>query len=237
MVKNIDARIVTEIVAENPRRSAVFEQNGIDVCCSGKCELSAVCRLAGLELREIIRQIEEVDRGQIEHPENWLSGSLPDLVNHIAATHHGYVRDNLPRILKLADKVCFLRGAREPQYVTLRRILHQFGVELESHIEMEEQILFPLIATLDAPDGRLLHGYFSVATTAQVMDEEHDRADGLLLAMRELTNGFTPPAGACNATRALMDALGDLDADLRAHFHKESAILFPRAIAAERAIG
>ena len=48
-----------------------------------------------------------------------------------------------------------------------------------------------------------------------------------------MTNGFTPPADACETYRAMLDGLAQLEADLHQHIHKENNILFPKAIAVE----
>jgi regulator of cell morphogenesis and NO signaling len=49
--------------------------------------------------------------------------------------------------------------------------------------------------------------------------------------LRELTNEYEAPAGACNTWRALWHGLGALEADLHQHIHLENNILFPRALA------
>jgi regulator of cell morphogenesis and NO signaling len=49
--------------------------------------------------------------------------------------------------------------------------------------------------------------------------------------MRELTNGFSPPAEACNTYRALFAGLAELEEDLHRHIHLENSVLFPQALA------
>ncbi|MBI2498490.1 MAG: hemerythrin domain-containing protein [Opitutae bacterium] len=49
--------------------------------------------------------------------------------------------------------------------------------------------------------------------------------------LRELTDGFTPGAEACNTHRALLAGLAEFESDLHRHVHKENNILFPRALA------
>jgi regulator of cell morphogenesis and NO signaling len=58
---------------------------------------------------------------------------------------------------------------------------------------------------------------------------EHDDAGEALRRLRELTNGFQPPADACNTYRALFDGLKDLEEDLHRHIHLENSVLFPAA--------
>jgi regulator of cell morphogenesis and NO signaling len=97
--------------------------------------------------------------------------------------------------------------------------------ELASHIEKEEQVLFPMIAALcnqqapkiplDCPIACMIH--------------EHEDAGKALIRLRELTNGFQPPVEACNTYRALFAGLSDLEEDLHRHIHLENTVLFPAA--------
>ena len=50
--------------------------------------------------------------------------------------------------------------------------------------------------------------------------------------MRALTDGYAPPADACNTYRALLGGLAELEVDMHQHVHRENNILFPGALAA-----
>jgi regulator of cell morphogenesis and NO signaling len=69
------------------------------------------------------------------------------------------------------------------------------------------------------------------------MVREHEDAGEALAQLRELTNGYTPPADACNTYRAMYDALHELERDMHQHVHKENNILFPKATRAEKLLG
>jgi regulator of cell morphogenesis and NO signaling len=64
-----------------------------------------------------------------------------------------------------------------------------------------------------------------------VMMHEHDSAGCALRRLRELTNGYQPPEGACTTWRALWHGLAALETALHEHIHLENNILFPRALA------
>ncbi|MBK6765591.1 MAG: hemerythrin domain-containing protein, partial [bacterium] len=59
----------------------------------------------------------------------------------------------------------------------------------------------------------------------------HAAVDRKLDKLRNLTNNYTPPDGACNTYRGLFAGLEELERDLHWHIHKENNILFPRALA------
>lgn len=50
------------------------------------------------------------------------------------------------------------------------------------------------------------------------------------LTLQKLTNGYQPPADACNTYRALFAGLADFEADTARHIHLENDVLFPRAL-------
>jgi regulator of cell morphogenesis and NO signaling len=68
-----------------------------------------------------------------------------------------------------------------------------------------------------------------------MMVHEHDSAGEALREIRAASNGFTAPEGACTSFRTLYQRLATFEADLHQHIHLENNILFPRAIALERA--
>ena len=91
----------------------------------------------------------------------------------------------------------------------------------EKHMIKEEEILFPMIA---AGQGANAMGPVSV------MEAEHADAGEMLRRLNELTDGYTPPEGACNTWRALWAGLEDLEKAMHVHIHLENNILFPRAL-------
>lgn len=54
-------------------------------------------------------------------------------------------------------------------------------------------------------------------------------------AIRKASRDFATPADACVSYQTLYKALAAFEADLHQHIHLENNILFPRAIAMERA--
>jgi regulator of cell morphogenesis and NO signaling len=60
---------------------------------------------------------------------------------------------------------------------------------------------------------------------------EHDVAGGIIKAIREITNDFTPPEDACGTYRLVYHRLEALEEDLLKHIHLENNVLFPRVLA------
>jgi regulator of cell morphogenesis and NO signaling len=135
------------------------------------------------------------------------------------------------------NKVANRHGPHTPHLIELARVFGAFKFELESHMQKEEVVLFPICRQLDNAAAPQRFHCGSVENPIAVMVREHDDAGNALKRMRELTNDFTPPSDACNTYRALFDSLHELEQDMHRHVHKENSILFPKALELEQNLG
>lgn len=230
----IDAHVtVGELVTEQPARSRVFEQWGIDYCCGGRKTLAEACREKGLSAEELIRALEGA-QGTSPDADDPRPGvmSLTELVEHILLTHHDYLKREIPRLSTMVEKVASVHGDSDSRLAQVRDTFLTFANELGQHMAKEEQILFPAIRQLEG-SGFADYCFGSVAQPVRVMEMEHENAARALEELRDLTDGFTPPEFACNTYRALLDGFRELERDLHQHVHKENNILFPKAIERE----
>ena len=76
---------------------------------------------------------------------DWQKLLLADLIGHITTTHHGFVRDESPRIEALADKVVGVHGKNHPELLQVQQIFSALAEELRVHLMKEEKMLFPYI--------------------------------------------------------------------------------------------
>lgn len=222
---------VGSLVAANPNRSRVFEQLGIDYCCGGKKPLAEVCAQHGLDAATVLRMLDALDQVDAGATSCADPAAMPltDLCDHIVATHHAYLKQELPRLDFMTHKVCDVHGDNEPRLRTLRAVFTGLQAEMQAHMAKEEQILFPLIRQLDAGVNIHAAGGCGLGGPIAQMEHEHAAAGDALARMRELTDGYTPPDWACNTFRAMYDALHRLERDMHQHVHKENNVLFPRA--------
>ncbi|HVP49548.1 MAG TPA: iron-sulfur cluster repair di-iron protein [Bryobacteraceae bacterium] len=219
-------RTVGELAVENPAAARVFEKHGIDYCCGGKNSLATVCQDRGLAVAALLR---ELDASQPEPQErDWKVTPLSDLIGHIVARHHAYLKSELPRITDLFAKVLRAHGEREPRLAEVSDVFEVLKEELDAHMMKEEMILFPAIVRIEA--GSNAGVPCSIEHPIARMEYEHESAGRALAQMRHLTLDYYIPEEACNTYRALFAALIEVEADLHQHIHLENNILFPRAI-------
>jgi regulator of cell morphogenesis and NO signaling len=222
MSVSIEAR-VGRLAAEHPAATRVFDRHGIDYCCGGGRPLRAVCEAKGLDPVRLMEEI-RTELQRLDGPsEDWDAAPLPGLIEHILREYHAPLREELPRLEAMARKVRDVHGAKDPAgFAKLLSVYLGLEAELEAHMLKEEQILFPLI---ERGQGK------AAGAPISVMEHEHATAASGLRRLRELTNDYEAPAGACNTWRALWHGLAELEDSLHRHIHLENNILFPRALA------
>jgi regulator of cell morphogenesis and NO signaling len=228
---------VGQLVADRPSRARVFEKLGIDYCCGGRQPLSEACSSRGLDAATVLRLLEAIDEAPATPQADWSRATMSELADHIEQTHHAYLKQELPRLHQLLEKIAAKHGDSRPALRELLEVFLAFAEELFSHMAKEERILFPLIRQLESAGGPAAFHCGSIRNPIAVMVAEHDNAGRALQRMRELTDGYAAPADACNTYRASFDALRQLEADMHQHVHKENNILFPRATQAETRTG
>lgn len=225
---------IAELVTERPSRSRVFEAFRIDYCCGGKRSLAEACEKKGIAFDELAGALDRADDWRSPEDEVGVATMpLDALCDHIVQRHHEYLRSEIPRLTRMADKVAKVHGDRDPRLEALAGTVRALAEELGAHTMKEEQVLFPVIRELARMDGLPRMPFGTLANPIRAMEAEHDDAGGGLERLAELSDDYTPPEWACNTYRALLDGLHDLEMDLHQHIHKENNVLFPRAIEEE----
>ncbi|MDA0840263.1 MAG: DUF542 domain-containing protein [Planctomycetota bacterium] len=224
---------IGQIVTDCSSLSRVFDALDIDYCCHGDRTLLNVCEERGLEPLSVARVLQAVAQSMPRHRRVDCSRmSLTELADHIEQTHHDYLRIELPRLTELIDEV-HKRHDSCLSLFELKEVFAKLHADLREHVLHEEQLLFPVVRDIDKSYSlRALQG-FSVNTSIKDLNHGHEEDYRALERLRDLTDNFTPPEGASNAWRALLEGLADLDYDLHEHIHKETNILFPKAAETE----
>jgi len=141
------------------------------------------------------------------------------LIDTILTRFHETHRREVPELVKLARRVEAVHADVASVPAGLADLLRRIGDELESHMQKEEQMLFPMMRA---------GGHPMIRHPIAVMLSEHDDHGENLRQLEALTNDFTPPPEACTTWRALYAGARKLTDDVMEHIHTENNILFPR---------
>lgn len=212
-----------ELAARDLRKAQVLKQYGLDFCCGGKKTLQQACADKGLDLATLTEALENANQlpaGSMPDFRTWAPGFLAEYIEQV---HHSYVRKALPDLVFYAHKVAKVHGADHPELIDINQIVAVVNEEMQLHMQKEEMVLFPYIKNpaQSAPFGSVEH-------PISVMEQEHETVGDALARIRELSNQYTLPEGACASYQFLFRLLEEFEQDLHIHVHLENNILFPR---------
>jgi regulator of cell morphogenesis and NO signaling len=213
---------LADLAVTHPAAARVFYRHGLDFCCGGRRPLADACAERGLDADALLADI-DAEGTQPGDARRWDCEPLADLIAHIVGTYHRRLRESLPDLVRMADRVEARHGEKATCPVGLAAHLRTVHESVLDHLEKEEQVLFPLIL---AGHGRRAVG------PVHVMEMEHEEHARNLQTLRRLTDDLRPPAEACTTWRALYLALQQLEEELMVHIHLENNVLFRRALAA-----
>ncbi|MFA6108047.1 MAG: DUF542 domain-containing protein [Candidatus Latescibacterota bacterium] len=213
------------LAARSPAAVRVLSRNGIDFCCYGSRRLDDACAAAGLDPDRLVAEVADEEAAAGGPSLGWGRRPLAELTRHLAESFHQPWRTEGPRLLALARQAAEQPTAADPdRRRALVRVLEALAEEMEGHLEREEQVLFPWLAS-----GRGA----TAGAPIRVAQAEHRSLVRSLAEIRELTDDLTsaPEAEADEPWLTLVAGLRVLDEQLREHVHLENNVLFPRALA------
>jgi regulator of cell morphogenesis and NO signaling len=216
---------LADLVVAHPTLSRVLERHGLDYCCGGQRTLADACTEQGIAVAAVLADLAEQPA---DGPAEWAGLGVAALADHIVATHHRYLQEELPLLDALAAKVAGVHGGRHPELADVHRLVLALRADLEPHMLKEERVLFPAIAALTA--GQRDFPFGSIANPVRMMMLEHDAAGEILAELRSVSGGYAVPADGCASYRSLYERLEAVEDDTHLHVHKENNVLFPAVL-------
>jgi regulator of cell morphogenesis and NO signaling len=235
---NLETR-VGEIAKNHFQTVKVFDDYQIDFCCGGKQSLGEICDTKSLDSTEVIQKLEDVIKQPTSSPD-FDAMSLPELIQYIKDKHHAFVRENIPLLTKLLDKIEEVHGGRHPEIAEVNTHFKESAGQLTMHMQKEEIILFPLVERLNQlkNDNKTITiaSNQSVTHPIEAMIQEHENEGARFEEISRLTQVYSIPDDACNTFRAAYETLHAFEKDLHRHIHLENNILFPKAALLEQEV-
>lgn len=149
----------------------------------------------------------------------WETAPFGATVDHILQRYHNVHRAQFEELAPLAQKVAQVHADTFPAEIA--GLLAYMQNELLMHMMKEERMLFPMI---NQGIGR------GAAMPISVMMHEHEEHDRAIARLKELTDDFQVPEGACGSWTRLYALAKEMVEDLNDHIHLENDILFARVL-------
>jgi len=218
-----------EIVKMFPKASDLFKQRKINFCCSGDRPLTDVFIENSLDGATVLSELNiayEDWKNKGNTRTDWDTLSLTELADYIIEKYHDPMEQELLFLDAYVTRVFKVHGGDSPHLKELHHIYNLLQVELTEHMIKENNEVFPLIKEYELkPNENLLA---EIHTANKALETEHEKIVKLLKEIREVTNDFTPPQGACNTYQMSYARLAELESETYDHIHLENNILFER---------
>jgi regulator of cell morphogenesis and NO signaling len=223
---------INDFIAKDVRRTGIFEELNIDSCCGGHRTLAEACAEKGIDPESVLSRLmtDSPESDPVAGVEEGMDGSLSEAVDHLLQTHHTFLKEALPRLAALLDKVVNAHVARHPELNTVQELFGELRADLEPHLMKEEQVLFPMIKQLESSGGTAELNCGPLQNPIRVMLAEHERVLTLFERIRATTRNFEMPEDGCESYRLLLTGLDELEMDTLLHIQKENDILFPQVL-------
>src|SRR5690349_10201685 len=123
---------VRDVALEMPESTRLFEKLKIDYCCGGNQPLNQACASAGIDVDRVMELLGTIPQSKPHDTAslNFQNASLPDLIEHILATHHVFTKSEMDRLEALIEKVVDAHGSKHPELLQLREVFKALCMDL-----------------------------------------------------------------------------------------------------------
>jgi regulator of cell morphogenesis and NO signaling len=232
---------VTELQAESPAMLDALMSTGIfrkgdnpDV------SIAELCLGFGLHPRLLLLPLARAQAAEApaDIDVSELDGmTLTQIVENIESSHHAYLRETMPMIGEMIDRVVRTHGTSDERLAEIQKIFATMSEELENHMLHEEEALFPMVRDMET-NGAIKPTRCGDAVGGPIacMENDHVVARDQLNILCGLTDDFSAPENACETHRKMLEQLSLFYKNTAVHICKEDKVLFPGALKAQAAL-
>lgn len=221
-------KLLGEIVTNDFRAAEIFTRRGLDFCCGGSKTLDLACQEKSIAVSVVIDELESLNNTPALMHQNFKDWPLDFLADYIVNTHHKYVWKTLPELKFYTTKIANVHGSSHPEIIEVSLLFNQINTELQQHLKMEEEVLFPAIKKIVKNGSEKTRKL--IRSEIERMHHEHDFAGGAMDTIQVITNGYQLPPDGCNTYMVTLNLLHQFENDLHIHVHLENNILFPKSL-------
>lgn len=228
---------VVGLLAQYPEVRPVLADAGLVPVANDDETLEEACAKQGAAVDEVLWQC--AIAAQAAPPpddEDWTNATIDELVGHIVTVHHAYMRAELGRLVVLVDGLAQRAPEPAPRLGALQAAVTYFHQRWTSHLDREEQDLFPLCQRMESArtQGELIQLEDRLVGLRE-LSHDHDE----IVLLEERLRGRIEaacddlPERLADLRRVIETLVDGLRADTLAHARKEDDILLPAVFFAQ----
>lgn len=151
-----------------------------------------------------------------------------ELIQHIEATYHGYLRLTLPILEHLADSIANQHALPATYVERLQRLFTALADGIEMHLARQECRLFPEIRRLRQPVGDTAWVTQPAEDVQDLMERSVRESQDLLDDLQRVEECLRDPewGGKLREVEQLSVDIRELEENLLEHFNLENRVLF-----------
>jgi len=231
-------RRIAELVDENYAYASVLYYFGIKFYDYDEKTLEQVCREHGLNVHQVIQDLEAVYEQDEDHLVSLSSLPVDIIIAYLKHTHFQFIKQRLPYLSKL------IHNLPKHQYPTivedLQFVFPLFIEDLIYHIYEEEDEFFSYVLALQqASHSERLSSNLYLSMEKHSIQEfamHHDMDDDEMEGIRQITNDYATEGIDSLHLRVIYAELQKFERDLCVHASVENEILFPKALMLEKRV-
>ena len=227
--------LVQDVARDHHGGACIFRRLGINP--NDTCTLTEAALKIGFSIEFLMAVLDKTATwteviGQ-DTPRSLQTALLNAIIEYIEEHHHVLLRRELPRLEQLLEKVIDTHYRNHGSMLgALKAIFLSFKTNIEEHLDIEEEILFPRLRdieryTADRGSPVEASGGSSPISAIREMKHEHELVEWGLNEMKALTCDYTPPDDASDALTMLYEGLIEVEAEFQEHVHLENDLLWP----------
>lgn len=224
---------IQQLIEENHEYASILHWCGIDAFDYLDATLEEVCRIKNLDSKSVKEQL------SLGFKQRSINNFSPaSLCNHLQHTHHHYAQKMLPVIEHHIKSTAISSNEQYPQLLLLANIFDTFKKDFLTHIEYENNKVFPYIKKLEkytvSFNNNVLLDLKDFSIDMFILKHHHD--DDEMYNIRKLLKNYIYSENDALAYKVLMTELKSFENDLKEHSHIEEEILVPAARKLEEAL-
>lgn len=237
---NLLKRKISDLIVDNHDYAAALFHMGIQFFDYDTETLEQVCRQRGLNLAQVIRNLESVHHADQQIDSKLLAYPTDLIIEYLRHAHYLFIKRDLPFIARLIDNADPYLSFEHDLISDMKTVFPLFAEDFVHHIYEEEDTLFSYIQLLHkARKGKVNYArlfYTMEKLSIQQFAVEHEMHEDEMNGMRIITDNYSVNKVGDLKIKVLLNELRLFEEKLNVHAKVENDILFPKAIRLEQEV-